>query len=248
MESKGNRSTNLALDSIEELRYIFKWSLGNIKYKQGDLVLVWGWAVHSYIPWKYSLDMDIIAKSRFKTALQSHLHQQRNYSKEKVPEGNTIFLKRSNSGDIYIDFLPKRDRFHGKNEMLDLTRLNFKKEARSVSYLSKREISVIVPEVSMLMILKLKAAWDRNHDLQSDNYPDKDRLLEKLEKDCGDIISLIKCNAFSNPNLELISYTFSKFGFLRKFMEEGIIEKFSSSNEMQEKEGADLIRKLLSLV
>jgi hypothetical protein len=65
---------NLARDSFEELRYIFNWSISNKNYVEGDIILIGGWAVHSFNPWKYSLDIDLIATGRFKDSLKEHLY------------------------------------------------------------------------------------------------------------------------------------------------------------------------------
>jgi hypothetical protein len=107
--------TNLAEDSIEELRYIFNWSISAINYKPRDIILIGGWAVHSFNPWKYSLDIDFITSNRFKESLKNHLYVTRDYKRERNSNGNTIFLKHAQSGDIYLDFLPKNDYFHGTN-------------------------------------------------------------------------------------------------------------------------------------
>ena len=76
VNKESNRST-LAKDSFGELRYIFDWSVANEDYKQGDVILIGGWAVHSFNPWKYSLDIDLIATGRFKGLLTNHLYSTR---------------------------------------------------------------------------------------------------------------------------------------------------------------------------
>jgi hypothetical protein len=66
--------TTLARDSFKELRYIFEWSLANRNYVPGDIILIGGWAVHSFNPWEYSLDIDLIVTGRFKDLLKKHLY------------------------------------------------------------------------------------------------------------------------------------------------------------------------------
>ncbi len=125
MVSKEGEETTLARDSFEELRYIFDWSIANRNYRPGDIILIGGWAVHSFNSWKYSLDIDLIATGRFKDQLRRHLYTTRNYIKEKDSAGNTLYLKSLDSGKIYLDFLPKKDRFHGTGKLLNLMEIEY---------------------------------------------------------------------------------------------------------------------------
>lgn len=239
---------SLARDSFEELRYIFKWSLSNSNYRAGDIILIGGWAVHSYSPWKYSLDIDLIATGRFKDSLKRHLYSSMNYVREKDSAGNTMFLKNLDSGEIYLDFLPKRDQFHGTNKIFNLMEFEYETVTRNISYSFDRGFKVIVPEISMLLLLKLKAAWDRYYDLSSGTNLDKDHLNEKFTKDCSDILSLLQSDMFQFARFDSLSPIISKFVFLRRFMEQGIIEKNSTLDRVSRKDSEALIKKLLSLI
>ncbi len=50
MANEESGETTLARDSFEELRYIFGWSLSNRNYRTGDIILIGGWAVHTFNP------------------------------------------------------------------------------------------------------------------------------------------------------------------------------------------------------
>ena len=238
----------LARDSYEELRYIFEWSMANGNYRSGDAILIGGWAVHSFNPWKYSLDIDLIATGRFKESLKRHLYSTRNYMRERDSAGNTLYLKRLDSGDIYLDFLPKKDQFHGTGKLLNLMEIEYETVPQNISYSFEPEFQVIVPEITMLLLLKLKAAWDRHYDLSLETTPDKDHLSDKFIKDCGDIIALLQSDAFQFARFDWLSSIISKFDFLRGFLERGIIEDNSTFDIISHKEGNALIRKLLSLI
>lgn len=242
------RGGNLAEDSFKELKHIFDWSINNEDYKSGDVVLIGGWAVHSFNPWKYSLDIDLIATGRFKDKLKEHLHSTRNYGKEKDSTGNTIYLKKLDYGDIYIDFLPKEDSFHGKNQFLDLRKIKYGTVFRNISYSFEPSFQVIVPEISMLLLLKLKAAWDRHYDLSLQTILNREYLNEKFTKDCGDIIALLQSNAFQDARFELLASAFSEFHFLRDFLEKGIIEDNSTFERISHRNRKALIEKLLHLI
>ena len=247
VNKESNRST-LAKDSFGELRYIFDWSVANEDYKQGDVILIGGWAVHSFNPWKYSLDIDLIATGRFKDLLTNHLYSTRGYGKEKDPSGNTLFLKRLESGEIYLDFLPKKDKFHGTDKLLDLMKIQYETVFKNISYSSEPKFQVIVPEISFLLLLKLKAAWDRHYDLSLKLTADDSHLREKFAKDCGDIIALLQSDEFHFARIDWFSSIMSGFDFLLDFLKQGEIEKSSTFDRVSRREGDELIKKLLSLI
>jgi hypothetical protein len=240
--------TTLARDSFEELRYIFNWSISNKNYRPDDIVLIGGWAVHSFNPWKYSLDIDIISTDRFTDSLKKHLYSTRGYRKEKDSRGNNLYFKSLASGDIFLDFLPKKDQFHGTSQTLNLLEIEYGTVSKTISYSFEPGFQIIVPEISMLLLLKLKAAWDRYYDLSLSTTPNKDHLAEKFIKDCGDIIALLQSDEFQSIRVELLYSIVSRFNFLRDFMEQGIIEANSSFDRVSLKEGKKLIKKLLSLI
>jgi hypothetical protein len=248
LAEKKDDDLNLARGSFAELRYIFNWSTVNNSYKPGDLILIGGWAVHSFYPWKYSLDIDFIATNRFKDLLKSHLYSTRDYSKERDPHGNTILLRHTRAGNIYLDFLPKRDSFHGMNQLLDLGQIEYQTIAQSISYASNTAFQVIVPEISLLFLLKLKAAWDRHWDLIDHIPSDLEYLTEKFNKDCGDLIALLRSEAFQFARIDWLSSKLAKFDFLKKFLEQGIVADNSTFDRISHKEGKALIERLLSII
>ena len=155
MAEKKDDELNLAKYSFEDLQYIFGGSTESNSYRSGDLILIGGWAVHSFYPWKYSLDIDFIATNRFKDSLKRHLYSSRGYSKkEKDSYGNTITSKATPAGNVYLDFLPKRDLFHGTNQLLDLRLIDYGTMAQSISYASDGVFQVVVNEISLLFLLK----------------------------------------------------------------------------------------------
>ncbi len=178
MENKEGVDTTLARDSFEELRHIFSWSTAYETFWPGGIILIGGWAVNSFNPWKYSLDIDFIATGCFKYHLKEHLYSKRNYSKGKDSAGNTLYLKSLDSGDIYLDFLPNKDQFHGTDKLLNLSEIKYETITKNISYTFESEFQVIVPEISMLLLLKLKVAWDRLYDLSYDTTPNREHLME----------------------------------------------------------------------
>ena len=248
MVNEKGGGTTLARDSFEELRYIFDWSIANRNSRPGDIILIGGWAVHSYNPWKYSLDIDLIAIGRFRDQLRGHLYSTRDYHRERNSAGNTLYFKSLDSGEIYLDFLPKRDQFHGTGKSLNLMEIKYKTVPKNISYSFGSEFQVIVPEISMLLFLKLKAAWDRHYDLSLETTLDKNHLEEKFAKDYRDTIALLQSEAFKFARLDWLSSIISRFDFLRDFLEQGIVAYKSTSNRISHNERKALIKKLLSLI
>ncbi|WMT45521.1 MAG: hypothetical protein RE469_04820 [Cuniculiplasma divulgatum] len=132
--------------------------------------------------------------------------------------------------------------------MLNFLEIEYETAPRNISYSFEPEFKVIVPEISMLLLLKLKEAWDRHYDLSLENIPDKDHLSEKFTKDCGDIIALLQSDAFQFARFDLLSSVISGFDFLRDFLECGIIEDNSTFDRIPHREGKALVKKLLSLI
>ena len=248
MVNEEGEEPTLARDSFEELRYIFNWSVSSKYYSLGDIILIGGWAVHSFNPWKYSLDIDFIVSGRFKKSLQSHLYSSRKYSKERNSSGNTLFLKSLDSGNIYLDFLPKKDQFHGTGKTLNLLKIDYETTTKNISYSSGTEFRVIVPEISMLFLLKLKAVWDRYYELSREIVQDKDHLNDKFTKDCGDIVALLQSSEFQFARFDWLSTRISEFDFLKDLLKQGIIEANSTFDHASRNETKALVQKLLSLI
>ena len=246
-KSEGADET-LAGYSYEELGYIFSWSAKNEEFRQGDLVLIGGWAVHSYNPWKYSLDIDFLSTNRFKDLLKEHLYTTMGYEKEKDSFGNTVLLKNAPPGEIYLDFLPKQDMFHNTQVYLDIGKLSYQTTSRKIQFSSFKEYNVIIPEISMLLLLKVKAAWDRYNDIQNVDSANIERLTEKFSKDCGDIIALMDCDDFRFARFEWLSPILKGYHFLKEFIEEGNIEQNSPYSRLSISASKTVIKNFLSVI
>ena len=126
--------------------------------------------------------------------------------------------------------------------------IEFETVPKNISYSFEPEFQVLVPEISMLLLLKLKAAWDRHYDLSLETTPDKEHLSDKFTKDCGDIIALLQSEAFQFARFDWLSSIISGFDFLRDFLEQGFIPDNSTFDRISRNEGQALIKKLLSLI
>jgi hypothetical protein len=92
-------------------------------------------------------------------------------------------------GEIIIDFISRDERncFEGRNESCPMTLLN----GRTIEIALSTDSSVTIPERSLLLLLKVKAAWDRAYRLHQHTSENEDWEKGKLRKDRADILSLI---------------------------------------------------------
>ncbi|MCL4350969.1 MAG: hypothetical protein M1535_05975 [Candidatus Thermoplasmatota archaeon] len=107
---------------------------------------------------------------------------------------------------------------------------------------------MIVPEIAMLLLLKFKAAWDRNYDLNIENNSETDYLTEKFRKDCGDIVSLLHSDSFYFARIDWLSSVLSNFNFFKDFIAQGIVENNSTYERISKAGTKDIIQKFLSLI
>ncbi|VVB85367.1 Uncharacterised protein [uncultured archaeon] len=175
--------------SIEELEFILKCVKRRGETSENPkTILIGGWAVDAYNPWYGSVDIDLVTNSEMKSDLKYYLKKLRNYGSYELDGGFNTISKMTEYGEIIIDFV-KRERytFVGREEKLDF---KIPKEQTVIKGIRGR-ISAVVPTRSMLMLLKLKASWDRTHRIEHGRSIDIDWERSKRIKDYADIIALI---------------------------------------------------------
>lgn len=181
-------SKRLIESSLEELGSIFSWSAR--RPGDGRLILIGGWAVYVYNPYYGSVDIDLVSNSRTRQRLTNFLIAERGFSRERRlgMEERKLF-KEIGGRKIDIDFgsLEAEDRFEGRSETLPMNILENRTVGRRLS-----SFDVEVPEISTLLVMKCKAAWDRNERLKNRSSIDPPWDRAKLVKDLSDIISLLE--------------------------------------------------------
>jgi hypothetical protein len=176
--------------SLEELAEIFHWVHARQKPEDPATVLIGGWAVYCYNPWYGSIDIDLVANAGTRQHLMRHLETERGFIKRRNPPfRNSVAKILPLGGEIIIDFIPKnvRNRYEGRTEQCPLTLLY----GRTVKKEIAPGFSVTIPERSLLLLLKMKAAWDRAYRIQERISHNEDWENGKLRKDRADILSLI---------------------------------------------------------
>ncbi len=176
--------------SLDELRFIASLV---IQYEQQDsprTVLIGGWAVHSYNAWYGSIDIDLITDAKGKKRLIDRLVNERGFERFRMGDDLRGLRKNvANNQWVIIDLgtRGKHDPFEGTGYYLDYTLLDGNVEWREVT----RGAVLPVPERTTLLVLKAKAAWDRNYRLRNGTSPDSAWEWGKLHKDRGDILALL---------------------------------------------------------
>jgi hypothetical protein len=174
--------------SLEELEFIFKWVRQDEETAdKPKTVLVGGWAVDAYNPWYGSIDIDLVTNNRTKQSLMYILRTEREYEHYRR-EVHTVYKPTAN-GEIIIDFASREEhyKFEGRDEELNFSIL----EGQTIIKTIRNRISAAIPTRSLLLLFKLKAAWDRSYRLKSETSYDLDWEHGKLVKDYADIIALL---------------------------------------------------------
>jgi len=220
----------IARDSLEELKAIFSWvNERESSLKHPITILVGGWAVHSYNDYWGSIDIDIITNSRTKKALKKYLLDHRDYHPD--PETTNSVFRETAGGKVVIDIANRgEDRFEGKGDALYLSVVDGRTETGDIE-----GVKVPVPNRSVLLMMKIKAAWDREWRFKNDRSDDPDRDSSKIIKDHSDILALIDIeDGYSQLDLDLLGGFFRDHPFL-----ESVLDSLSDSRAAFEKYGLE---------
>ena len=178
-------------DSLEEAKAIFEWVTKREREDEKPItVLVGGWAVYTYNPYYGSVDIDLVTNNRTKNSLQQYLIESRGYERRRDPLSNIRYICKdfASHGVVEIDFGSREgfNNFEGREEELPLSLISDLSEFRSLE-----RIEVPVPTKSFLLLMKMKAAWDRNWRLNNNLSRNPGWERGKLMKDYSDILALI---------------------------------------------------------
>lgn len=242
-------SDEITRESLEELDFILNWAREREETRNdSSIVLIGGWAVDAYNSWYGSIDIDLIANSRMKNKLKYILKTERGYESHQIYEKFNTVMKPTASGDIIIDFISREGMlFEGREDLLDF---DIPQEQTTIKEI-RGGISALVPTRGMLLLLKLKAAWDRSYRIKNETAEDMGWERGKLVKDYADIIALIDpAHGGTEVEIGLLGENLSKFNFLKKCLENvpdnlDAIEKYG---RMEQDDVRDTIKLLLSLV
>ncbi|WP_407355528.1 hypothetical protein [Methanolobus sp. WCC5] len=237
--------------SLEELNEIIRHiHEKNDDIKNPNTVLIGGWAVDSYNPWFGSIDIDLITSSRIRKSIMYHLRENRDFKPYRLPGISTSVQKMTDAGPVIIDFATwqKPFPFEGIDDIsLDFRIIEGKTEMRTI----RGGIEIAVPNRETLIILKLKAIWDRQYRIENELSDDSLWESGKLVKDRADVLALLDPG---HGGRELDIYVFGELLKKYPFLERSLRTAYET-NEGLEKYGRfsqntaeATIKQLLSLV
>jgi len=202
----------IADESLKELKIIFEWvKAREDKLEESRTVLVGGWAVYSYNRYWGSIDIDIITNNKTRRSMRKFLLDDHGYHPDVDPDSISVY-KDTSAGQVVIDFANRdEDPFEGNHGSLDLGIVDGHTEVRLIG-----SQEVPVPSRSVLLMMKFKAAWDRNWRYERKLSPDLDWEFSKIIKDYADILALIDPAKGGNEiEIELLGDFFTEHDFIQ---------------------------------
>lgn len=182
-----------------------------------NIVLIGGWAVDTYNPYFGSVDIDLVAEDQAREALIRYLTTREGY-RPRIQYPFSTVEKVTPHGEIILDFLPPRTPYlyEGHPEIpFSLDILTGNTVFRNV----RGGVGIQVPNRSVLVLLKLKAAWDRSYRILHQTSADIRWEGTKRTKDCADILALIDpARGGRELDLEILGREIARAGFLREIL------------------------------
>ncbi len=176
--------------SLNELRMMAEWANSNDHTGSPAFILYGGWGVYSYNPWYGSVDIDIILNNRVKKKFVRGFVKSRGFDiiggaglkqiSKSTPHGMIIL-------DVKMKGVPYRFEGQDASNALELGFLDDNVTTRQIA----EGIDVTVPNLESLIILKLKAVWDRCYRIEHHTSKDLEWDSSKLTKDKCDVIALL---------------------------------------------------------
>ena len=185
-----NPSQAIIATSLNELRVIAAWARDReATHPNQKMILIGGWAVHSYNSYYGSIDIDLYTSSRTKASLMTYLKKDHGFKPHGDSEINAGVSKNTSSGEIIIDFLSDSSdiTFKGRRESFGFDTLR----ERSVKRTVDGDLQMLMPDRTLLLIYKLKALWDRTWMVDNEQPPNSEYLKGKIVKDGSDILALL---------------------------------------------------------
>ena len=235
--------------SLDELDVITQYLKEKENADNPTTVLIGGWAVDSYNPWFGSIDIDLITNSSTRSSLSYFLRDKRGFVPYRLHGVSTGVKKETEAGPVIIDFESKQKRFpfEGRTEFLDFNILNGNTETRNI----RGNIEIAVPNRATLLVLKLKAIWDRYYRVENQANSDIEWEKGKLIKDYADVLALIDPNyGESQIEIPVLGELLEKYPFLENslisvcYSDDGI-EKYG---RMSQSDAKNTIEKIISLI
>lgn len=217
--------------SLGELRVIAEWIHARGEDPDNpEVILIGGWAVDAYNPYLGSVDIDLVTTGRIRRTLMHYLRSDHDFMPERQMNVAKSVAKMTPAGKIILDFATREAQqpFEGKPEVL----FTFEILSGNTSRRPIRGgVEMSIPTRAMLVILKMKAVWDRSYRLEHGLSHDEVWEEGKLVKDYADILALIDpVHGGHELDIECLGEHLNRYDFLR-----GCIEHLPRVNAAHER-------------
>ncbi len=242
--------SSIIQNSNEELQEITRFLQSREDPASPKTILIGGWAVHSFNPWYGSIDIDLITNSRTRHSLKEHLVTDRGFVKARNIDDTKRVEKKIEEGKyIIIDFgnREREDPFEGQACYLTYDILDGQTELKPIG----AGLYFPVPKRSVLLLFKMKAAWDRNHRISQNTSHDIEWEKGKLRKDRADILALLDPSMGGRDiDISMLGQKIKEYQFLRQCLDEIItdVEAIEFYGRISEDEVRSLINQLVDLI
>jgi hypothetical protein len=174
--------------SLAELENFAKWMNDILGYHP---TIIGGWAVYFYTPSLGSIDIDVILPTwEMRDRIINMYLKNNGYELREKAFGEAEWVKLLEAdnpdSETYLDVCTLQDKnlVHGKDIEVPWTIAFDWQRSHKV-----KSADIFIPDPEPLLVLKVKAAWDRNYDIEKTGG--SPFLKDKLKKDRLDILSLI---------------------------------------------------------
>lgn len=202
--------------SLAELENIADWvNRRGVVPDRPSIILIGGWAVDAYNPYLGSVDIDLVTDGRTRHSLMNHLSSNHGFKPERQMNIAKSVSKMTHAGKIILDFATQEapQPFEGRPDVPFTFEIL---SGNTVLKRIRRGVKMTIPTRPALVILKMKAAWDRSYRLRHGTSPDEIWEEGKRVKDHADILALIDPDHGGHEiDIEFLGEQLSRYRFLR---------------------------------
>ncbi|MDG6258199.1 MAG: hypothetical protein QCH35_11465, partial [Methanomicrobiaceae archaeon] len=215
--------------SLAELRTVVAWvNERDAGAPFPTTILIGGWAVDAYNPYVGSVDIDLVTNSTTRRSLMHHLVHHRGFHYRQYMHHKTV-EKGSGAETVILDFYSRErpDPFEGGRGALVLDFL----DGHTVTMPIRGDIRMAVPARGALLVMKLKAVWDRSFRYEHGRSSDPEWEYSKCVKDNADVLALLDpAHGGHDLDLELLGGLLNRHPFLK-----GCIERLPELDDARDK-------------
>jgi len=211
-------------------------------------VLIGGWAVYVYNDYYGSVDIDLVTNADTRKSLGHWLTQHHGYAEDRTESRRWLTLRKGTPpNEIVVEFARREsdDFFMGRTDKLNFSILDGHTVERTLE-----RIPVLVPSRSLLVLFKLKAAYDWSYRVDRNQSRDPVREKAKVIKDRSDILALLDPDRGGHEvDISFLGAALREFPFLLKVLRwAGDDPDAAAKYEMSQRRASSIVGDTIQLV